>query len=451
MDRPASARSVRQHRATSGAALLAALVLMAGGSEAAETPTAFGFYLERGYTELAVYAGSFAAAPESEARFVGKAELAAAGAAVAPEQPSDSLPAAMIDEALALRHRLATLLERGVATREPLLAARAQVNYDCWLAQFPETGQAGSADCRAQLLQTLTLLDAAVASASSAPHGALTQTPTAALIANPTDAAKAAPAAPAAESATADADGNEGPGRITASTSTDGEGALPPGTLINVEIIGLPREAAENAAAEAPVAESEATPDVAPEVPADIPAATAAPAAVAAATPQGFAQGGFGYEQTSEDRTVVGVSALARIVGPTGGLRAAPAAGLIGASVAPALEPAVPAATDIPAEPPVATSPDAVSASDTGAGSGETGAFDGIVDGIATIFSGSEAPTADAESGGAAAASTGNPTEGEPASGGTGPEAVAETAAPANQPVIDTTGAAVGGGGRPGE
>ncbi len=451
MDRPAPARSVRPRRATSGAALLAALVLMAGGSEAAEMPTAFGFYLERGYTELAVYAGSFAAAPESEARFVGKAELAAAGAAVAPEQPSDSLPAAMIDEALALRHRLASLLERGVAVREPLLAARAQVNYDCWLAQFPETGQAGSADCRAQLLQTLTLLDAAAASPGSAPHGALTQTPTAELTANPTDAARAAPATPAAESATAGADGNEGPGRITASTSTGGEGALPPGTLINVEIIGLPREAAENAATEEPAAESEATADIAPEAPAEIPAATAAPAAVASVTPRGFAQGGFGYEQTSEDRTIVGVSALARVVGPTGGLRAAPAAGLIGASVAPAPEPAAPTATDIPAEPPAASSPDTAFSSDAGAGSGEAGAFDGIVDGIAGIFSDGEAPAADTEPGGAAAASSGDLTEGELAGGSVGPDAVAETAAPANQPVIDMTGAAVGGGGRAGE
>ncbi|MHA1113548.1 MAG: OmpA family protein [Alphaproteobacteria bacterium] len=82
--------------------------------------------------------------------FARKGRRAAAGAAVAPEVPSDwNLPRALRPVLADGHERLVAALAAGARGRSPDLAARAQAMFDCWLEQQEENWQTDHiATCR---------------------------------------------------------------------------------------------------------------------------------------------------------------------------------------------------------------------------------------------------------------------------------------------------------------
>ena len=135
---------------TSIAPFAAAIIgLFALASAQASTGKNFYDYLEQGYREVATYAVTHAGDADLGKHFTGKAQLAANERTVAPDMPmTAALPKSVRDEMMAARARLAAALAAGAQESEPLEAAVAQVNLDCWLAQFKGGAQSGSEDCR---------------------------------------------------------------------------------------------------------------------------------------------------------------------------------------------------------------------------------------------------------------------------------------------------------------
>ena len=123
--------------------------LLALASAQASTGPNFYDYLEQGYREVAGYAVTRAGDAELSKHFASKAQLAATEQAVAPDMPTPmALPQDVRAEMMAARNRLASALAAGAQETEPLATAVAQVNLDCWLAQFKGAAQSGSKDCR---------------------------------------------------------------------------------------------------------------------------------------------------------------------------------------------------------------------------------------------------------------------------------------------------------------
>ena len=96
-----------------------------------------------------------------------KARSAMVGDVVWPDKvASRTVPAAVQDEALAVRERLLRALEGGARETAPLEAAAAQVGFDCWLEELERhTDPARVSDCREVALAGLdsaesTLIDA---------------------------------------------------------------------------------------------------------------------------------------------------------------------------------------------------------------------------------------------------------------------------------------------------
>ena len=95
------------------------------------------------------------------ALFARKGLRAAAGEAVAPENPADwEIPAERIGDLTAAHARLARVLAAGAGERQPELAAEAQTNFDCWVEEEAEYDQGDSlTKCRSTFVRTIAQLD----------------------------------------------------------------------------------------------------------------------------------------------------------------------------------------------------------------------------------------------------------------------------------------------------
>jgi hypothetical protein len=135
------------------AAVIAAGLLFASGlfaSVASAAASDFSSYLAEGYRELAAKAGKGPAAQLYKTR----SAASAAGKTLEPLQPGNALPDGLtLGEVQEARDKLMEALSSGGLQRQPLLAAIAQVNYDCWIAPLPKRkGAPRSIDCHSRFL-----------------------------------------------------------------------------------------------------------------------------------------------------------------------------------------------------------------------------------------------------------------------------------------------------------
>ncbi|MBX6368761.1 MAG: OmpA family protein [Rhodospirillales bacterium] len=93
--------------------------------------------------------------------FARKGLVAASGRAPAPDDVSlRPIPPAKQGELAGARQRLLTALDGSARDRAPLIAARAQSRYDCWLEQQAENWQVDDiATCRGQFLAAMNELE----------------------------------------------------------------------------------------------------------------------------------------------------------------------------------------------------------------------------------------------------------------------------------------------------
>ncbi|MBL6957459.1 MAG: OmpA family protein [Rhodospirillales bacterium] len=106
--------------------------------------------LARQYRDIALFEAEQMYDWPDAAYFGDKALKAASGQAVAPDRPDRrALPVETVGTLTAAHARLGAVLKDGAAKRRPADAARAQVNYDCWLEQQEENWQTSHiARCR---------------------------------------------------------------------------------------------------------------------------------------------------------------------------------------------------------------------------------------------------------------------------------------------------------------
>jgi hypothetical protein len=130
--------------------MAAAGAALASGPAGAAQSASFDAYIARGYGEIADFAATKVENPVLAAHFKRRAAQAAAGRQLQPEGlASWHLDDWTAHEADAARRQLIDRLNAGARQRQPLLAAIAQVNFDCWVAPFPvRAGLRGSSDCR---------------------------------------------------------------------------------------------------------------------------------------------------------------------------------------------------------------------------------------------------------------------------------------------------------------
>jgi hypothetical protein len=136
-------------RIASIAAVCGLLPVTEGWSDAHQASDRFEAYLAVGYREISAIAdrnGERALAQH----FLARARSAASAQAVAPEAPGVlGLGAWTAREAGLARAQLVARLEGGARQAQPLLAAIAQVNFDCWVAPLPaRIGVPGGDECR---------------------------------------------------------------------------------------------------------------------------------------------------------------------------------------------------------------------------------------------------------------------------------------------------------------
>src|SRR5262249_28765805 len=116
----------------------------APASDASSSPSSFDAYLAQGYRRVEVLAAAEGEQGVSR-QFRGRAALAARGTGVAPLTTAEAKVTGWTNrEAGFARRQLVSRLDNGGRERQPLLAAIAQVNFDCWLAPLPK--QIGSVD-----------------------------------------------------------------------------------------------------------------------------------------------------------------------------------------------------------------------------------------------------------------------------------------------------------------
>lgn len=129
--------------------LLSTAILMLGAGSASAA-SLFENYLERGYSEVAVYARTKAQNSGASSHFARKAAAAASGRIVAPDSPADTgRPVAYLAEQYDAHTRLMEALAAGAAEDNARMAAVAQINYDCWLAELSAgPGEPDSSACR---------------------------------------------------------------------------------------------------------------------------------------------------------------------------------------------------------------------------------------------------------------------------------------------------------------
>ena len=129
--------------------ILATTILVVGAG-AASAASLFENYLERGYSEVAVYARTKAQNTGAGTHFAQKAADAANGKIVTPDSPTGTgRPVAYLAEQYDAHTRLMEALTAGAAKDNARMAAVAQINYDCWLAELSAgPGESDSSDCR---------------------------------------------------------------------------------------------------------------------------------------------------------------------------------------------------------------------------------------------------------------------------------------------------------------
>jgi uncharacterized membrane protein YgcG len=98
----------------------------------------FSAYLVQGYRQMAAAAERSADGGALSSYFQQRWGLVAQGGVLAPEDPtSHALDSWTLHEAAFARRQLVERLDAGARQRQPLLAAIAQVNFDCWVAPAP--------------------------------------------------------------------------------------------------------------------------------------------------------------------------------------------------------------------------------------------------------------------------------------------------------------------------
>src|SRR5690348_13733705 len=140
-------------KAAFGTALvLAALISIESRADQSPTyaqPPKFAAYLAQGYRSVGFLAWRDGDGRLS-ARYRKRAALAARGAHVAPLTLAETNATGWTShEAGFARRELVARLEAGARERQPLLAAIAQVNFDCWIAPLPKRiGSTDGDECR---------------------------------------------------------------------------------------------------------------------------------------------------------------------------------------------------------------------------------------------------------------------------------------------------------------
>jgi hypothetical protein len=110
----------------------------------------FDVYLSEGYRQMAVVAARAAADHHIIAYYKKRDALVVRGTTVDPEQPDPrALDPSVLHEASYARNDLLARLDAGARQRQPLLAAIAQVNFDCWVVPLPRRpGVPDGDECR---------------------------------------------------------------------------------------------------------------------------------------------------------------------------------------------------------------------------------------------------------------------------------------------------------------
>ena len=145
-------RSIAPRRTALAIATAAFWILFGGAGFAAQETTveglSFSGYLAQGYRQTAAVAARNA--PGLAAYFTGRGTLSAEDRAPDPAQPEAArLTNWDFKEASFARSKLIASLDGGARARQPLLAAIAQVNFDCWVMPLPEQpGVPGGGECR---------------------------------------------------------------------------------------------------------------------------------------------------------------------------------------------------------------------------------------------------------------------------------------------------------------
>jgi hypothetical protein len=142
---------------------LTATLLPAGvisGARAAAPVSDFSAYLAQGYRQLASVAGKVKSPAATLYKQRGAA--AAAGNTVLPLQPDPKkLQGLLFGDATAARADLMESLGMAARERQPLLAAIAQVNFDCWVTPLPKRkGVPTANDCQSRFYFALAGLPA---------------------------------------------------------------------------------------------------------------------------------------------------------------------------------------------------------------------------------------------------------------------------------------------------
>lgn len=134
------------------------------------TGTAFNQRLAENYRDLAVYEADRMYDWDSARHFAEKAEMAAAGQAVPPDNPGAMNLRGRSNELASGYQRLNTALSDGAAQRLPAEAATAQAKYDCWLEQSAEGHQFDHiASCRDDFVLALQALEQPIQPVADAP------------------------------------------------------------------------------------------------------------------------------------------------------------------------------------------------------------------------------------------------------------------------------------------
>lgn len=123
-----------------GAAIVAAACLLTAPlARAAPVPAAgFDAYLAEGYRQLAAVAARSGPDAGLAAHFRKRSVLAARGDPVLPQDIGlGELDPWTLHEASFARKELVARLDAGARQHQPLLAAMAQVNFDCWVVPLP--------------------------------------------------------------------------------------------------------------------------------------------------------------------------------------------------------------------------------------------------------------------------------------------------------------------------
>ena len=131
--------------------IFVACILFAGSSEATEQVSLnFDTYLAEGYRQIAGAAVRVGAHASLLSYYKKRSADAANGGTIVPQVPNaDELDPWTLREANFARNELVESLRSGSSRRQPLLAAIAQVNFDCWVMPLPrQTGIPDGDECR---------------------------------------------------------------------------------------------------------------------------------------------------------------------------------------------------------------------------------------------------------------------------------------------------------------